>query len=248
MSALPVAALQLPPRQRFLDRAIRAAAETGVRQFVHLATASTLAPPHDFVAALIRSITPHARITRVVHDATVPAPTSICCDTPRGASPPPMLPRAKSSVLLTDIRRPHEMLLYWGEVMKIRQQDPVVVILDQVLDTISDIDGPDAIPALIRGWVADRSVLIVAHESCPERGQWTAADLERWNARGSYLTREATTTVPYFRTGEQIAALCDGWTVMNPGIVEVSHWHPTGMELPLSVTEPLIRGGVAMLM
>lgn len=249
MTALPVAALRLTPRQRFLDRALRAAVETGARQFVHIVVADVdAAPHHSFVSALIRSIDPHARVVRVVHDATVPPPLGICCDAPCDASPPPMPLRVKSTVLRTDIRRSHEMLLYWGEAMGIRQQDPVVVILDQVLDTIADIDSPTAIPGLMCNWAADRSVLIVAHESCPERALWTSADLTRWHARGSYPTREATTLVPYFRTRDQIAALCDGWTMMNPGMVEVSAWHPTGMPSMPSAAAPMIRGGVAMLM
>jgi len=243
MTAVPIAGITLTPRQRFLRRAIQVAAETGVRQYVYIGpVAPAGSARQDRILAMIRAASPHARIVRVVHDPRVPSPPGMQCETMRATSAPPMPTLTEAIELSTDIRRPHEMLLHWGEAMGIRQKFPVVVILDQVLDEVADADQPEAITALIRGWVADRSILIVVHESCVHRPQWTPADIDRWRARGI--------TVPYIRTGEQITTLMDGWTLMNPGIVEVSEWHSTGVELPppLAPTGPLIRGGVAMLM
>ncbi|NUU20811.1 MAG: SAM-dependent methyltransferase [Streptomycetaceae bacterium] len=189
----------------FLVRAVRhVTAERGIRQFLDIGTGI---PAPGNIHETAQAIAPEARIAYVDNDPIVLAHArALIAGDPRG----------RTTIVQADLREP-EKILAAPEVRDTLDFDqPVCLVLALVLHFIRDADDPVGILARLTAPMAPGSVLIVSHVS------FRTEELKAF-AEGVYDRASAPLTL---RTRDEIAALVEGFTPIEPGLVKVTQWRP----------------------
>jgi SAM-dependent methyltransferase len=186
----------------FLRRVVRYLADAGVRQFVDIgAGIPTVANTHELVAGR------GARVAYVdIDPVAVAHAQAILADQPHAIA------------LRGDLRQPHAILAQPALRDFIDFDQPVAVLLVAVLHLLTDDDRPHEAVAVLRDSVVPGSYLAVSHLSSAHRPE-EAARLAEHSAQRS--------RVPItFRPRTQIEAFFEGFTLVEPGVVELPAWHP----------------------
>jgi SAM-dependent methyltransferase len=190
--------------RRFLHRAVRTAAAAGVDQFLDIgAGVPTMGPVHE----VARETRPGARVVYVDHD-----PVAVAHGEAMLAEDP------DAAFIEGDVRTPRAILADTRVGKLIDFERPVAVLLCSVLHFVADDDDPAAIVATLRDALAPGSFLIVQHASHDDQPAETIAMLRMWNSKSPEPM--------YWRTGEQIEALFEGFTLLEPGVVPMPLWRP----------------------
>jgi len=123
-----------------------------------------------------------------------------------------------ATIVQADLREPAKLLADPDTQLLIDFAQPVAVLLVAVLHFVPDSAGPAEIVATLRDALAPGSYLAICH-SCRDANP-TMAD----PAAAAYRSRVAGQLC--LRTREEIAALFDGFDLVEPGLVWLPEWRP----------------------
>jgi hypothetical protein len=184
----------------FLRRAVRFLLDAGIRQFVDIgAGIPTAANTHE--------LAPQAKVAYVdIDPVAVAHAEAILGDQPHAIA------------LRGDLREPEALLAEPRLREFIDFEQPVGVLLIAVLHLLTDGDRPHAAVAALRKHVVAGSFLAVSHLSSAHRPE-AAATLAEHSAQRSRIPIT-------FRPRAEIEAFFDGFTLVDPGLVEIPAWHP----------------------
>ncbi|MEU7139769.1 SAM-dependent methyltransferase [Nocardia sp. NPDC046473] len=184
----------------FALKAVKMAAEAGIRQFVDLGSGIPNSPN---VHEAAWEIEPSARVVYVDYDPVVHVHCEALLADPRGVT-----------ALLGDIRHPHDILDQLKSNALIDFNEPVAILLIGVLHYITDDENPAEIIAAFRDQLAPGSYLAITHgslDSSPEILQ--------------VLTGTKSTSAQVeFRSATQTEAFLAGFELFEPGVVPVQQW------------------------
>jgi S-adenosyl methyltransferase len=123
-----------------------------------------------------------------------------------------------ATVIQADLREPDKILADPETQLLIDFTQPVALLLLAVLHFVPDAANPAQILATLRDAVSPGSYLVICH-ACRDVRPETAD-----NATAVYNSRVAANL--RVRTREEIAALFDGFTLVEPGLVWIPEWRP----------------------
>lgn len=190
---------------RFKMRAVRTVAQEGVRQFLHVGTAT---PTTGMVYEHVLPLLPEARIVYASYDTTTLAHVhALWRDAPEGAV-------AHVHGRFDD---PQKLLEGAAETLDLAQ--PVAVVLPTTLNVLHDDEAQRMIDAL-RDTVAGGSYVVMAQVSLDIYAVGAAEVVEVLNA---------VLDEPYLpRTKAEIAHHLEGFDLLDPGLVPIEQWRSDG--------------------
>ncbi|WP_330178765.1 SAM-dependent methyltransferase [Nocardia sp. NBC_01503] len=203
--------------REFLLRAVKMAAENGIRQFVDLGAGIPISPNVHEVA---QAIQPDALVASIDYDPVVHAHSNALLDDAPGVT-----------TILADIRSPEEIIERARTEAGIDWNEPVAIAVVGVLHFIMDEEKPTEIIARFRDAMAPGSYLAFTHTSTHTTEDFmylSSGDLEKSPAQVR------------FRSREQISAFLDGFEVIEPGLTHVQNW----LEEDLPLTKLAILGAI----
>jgi hypothetical protein len=191
----------------FLGRAVRYVASQGVTQFLDIGAGL---PTQQSVHQVASEISPDIRTVYVDNDAVVLAHArALLGDT------------KYTAVAAGDVRDPATIIGDLAVRELIDFNRPVCVLLVAILHFITDADDPKSLLSVLREAMPPGSYLILSHatvDSAPPDMAAKADDAER-------LYDQATAPLA-LRDAAEVAALLDGFSLIEPGLVHVSQWRP----------------------
>ncbi|WP_069163436.1 SAM-dependent methyltransferase [Nocardia altamirensis] len=192
--------------RRFLIKATTIAAENGVRQFIDLGAGIPISPsPHE----VAKEHDATARVIFVDYDPVVMVHADVLVSGVEGVTP-----------LLADARRPDELIEILRTQKLIDFDEPVAVLAVGLLHYVMDDEHPADILARFRDAMAPGSYFAFTHAS--------TETAEAFIARAANLANSSSQV--RFRTQDDVAALLDGYEIVEPGVVPVQRW--IGDDLP----------------
>jgi O-methyltransferase involved in polyketide biosynthesis len=188
----------------FLQRAVRALADAGVRQFIDIGTGL---PTQGNVHEIAQEIDPTSRIVYVDNDPIVLAHARALLDSsPEGAT----------AYIDADLRKPDQIFNHPDLRRLIDLDQPVGLLLIAVLHFITDDENPWDLLARYRSYLSPGSHIAIAHATKDERPPEAVAKMTEVYRRAS---------APFnFRSREQISAFFDGLDFIEPGLVFCQDW------------------------
>ena len=192
--------------RHFLRRAVRLAAEQGVRQFLDIGAGL---PTQGNVHEIVRQVAPASRVVYVDYDEVAVAYARR------------LLPvDDRTTVVRGDLRRPDELLAHPDVRRSIDFDRPVAVLLVAVLHFLTDAEDPYAAVARLREATAPGSQLVVSHLTLDG-----APPLPAQQGTAVYQ-RSSAPLVP--RTHAAALRFFDGYDLVEPGLVWLADWRPDG--------------------
>ena len=132
--------------------------------------------------------------------------------------------QGNTSIVLADLREPEAILDHPKVRDLIDLAEPAAVLLVAILHFITDEEGPGRIVAAFRDALAPGSYLALSHGTADYHDQAIA------DAGTAVYSRA---TAPLVLRGHgQVAALFEGWDLIEPGVVQVPLWRPDGKPPP----------------
>ena len=194
----PGARLMAVENRRFLQRAVRFLAQSGISQFLDIGTGL---PTQGNVHEVAQAINPAARVVYVDNDPMVLAHSRA------------LKTGENTLVAEADLREPEVILSQARRLLDFGQ--PVAILLVAVLHFVSNDDKPGAIISTLLDAAPAGSWLVVSHVT----GEFSEEGAARSAAEYRQVTPGATV-----RTREQILAFFDGLDLEEPGLVRVPEW------------------------
>jgi hypothetical protein len=189
----------------FLGRAVRYLVhEAGIRQFLDIGSGI---PTAQNVHEVAQAAAPGSRVVYVDNDEVAVAHSRLMLED---------IPDA--AVIQADLREPAKILADPETQLLIDFAQPVALLLLAVLHFVPDEADPAQIMATLRDAVCPGSYLVICH-ACRDVRPDTAD-----NATTVYTSRVAAQL--RVRTRDEIAALFDGFTLVEPGLVWIPEWRP----------------------
>jgi SAM-dependent methyltransferase len=189
----------------FLGRAVRfLAGQAGIRQFLDIGSGI---PTENNVHQVAQDTAPGSRVVYVDKDDVAVAHSRLLlADNP------------DATVIQGDLREPTRILGDPETQLLLDFTQPVAVILVAVLPFILDNDQAAEIVAILRDALAPGSYLVICH-ACRDEQPSLATSFETvYNSR--------VTTQVVIRSRDEIARLCEGFTMLEPGLVWIPQWRP----------------------
>jgi len=189
----------------FLGRAVRfLAAEAGIRQFLDIGSGI---PTQNNVHQVAQDVAPGSRVVYADADDVVVAHSKLILD----GNP-------DAAVIQADLRDPARILADPETQLLLDFTQPVAVFLVAVLHFIPDTGQAADIVATLRDALAPGSYLVICH-ACRDEQPGLATSFEAvYNSR--------VTAQLAMRSRAEIARLCDGFTLLEPGLVWIPQWRP----------------------
>jgi hypothetical protein len=199
--------------RRFLGRAVRFLAESGVRQFIDIGSGL---PTQGNVHEIAHQVAPAARVVYVdVEPVVLTHGQALLANTPSVA------------VIRGDARCTDDILNHLELRGLIDFDRPVAVLMLAVLHFIGDVDDPPGIVARLRAAMAPGSHLAVSHVTAD-------FDADR-RVRDAGAVYEKATYQITLRSHAEVMRLFDGFELVDPGLTTLSLWRPDpGTALPPS--------------
>jgi hypothetical protein len=189
----------------FLGRAVRyLAREAGITQFLDIGSGI---PTEQNVHEVAQAAAPGSRVVYVDNDEVAVAHSRLMLED-----------NPDATVIQADLREPAKILADPETQLLIDFTQPVGLLLLAVLHFIPDAADPARIMATLRDAVPPGSYLVICH-ACRDAKPDTAD-----NATALYTSRVAAHL--RVRTRDEIAALFDGFTLVEPGLVWIPEWRP----------------------
>ena len=187
----------------FLRRAVRFLAAQGIRQFLDIGSGI---PTAGNVHEIALEAAPGARVVYVdVDPVAVEHSRAILAGVPG------------TGVILADMRDVDRLLAESAKLALIDFTEPVAVLLAGVLHFVPDSDGPARLVAALRDAVVPGSYLLISHATGDGQPP-EVIEAQRLSAR--------TGTEIALRSGAEITAYFDGFTLVEPGLVFIPRWRP----------------------
>ena len=189
----------------FLGRAVRyLVREAGIRQFLDIGSGiHTEQNVHEVAQAAASGV----RVVYVDNDEVAVAHSRLMLED-----------NPDATVIQADLREPAKILADPETQLLIDFAQPVALLLLAVLHFVPDEADPAQIMATLRDAVSPGSYLVICH-ACRDVRPDTAD-----NATTVYTSRVAAQL--RVRTRDEIAALFDGFTLVEPGLVWIPEWRP----------------------
>jgi hypothetical protein len=189
----------------FLGRAVRfLAGQAGIRQFLDIGSGI---PTGDNVHEVAQDIAPGSRVVYADNDDVAVAHSRLMLqDNP------------DATIIQADLREPDKILADPETQLLLDFSQPVAVVLSAVLHFIPDDDRAADIVAALRDALAPGSYLVICH-ACRDEQQDLASSFE--NVYNSRVTAQLR-----LRTRDEIARLCDGFALLDPGLAWIPQWRP----------------------
>ncbi|WP_333769205.1 SAM-dependent methyltransferase [Streptomyces sp. IBSBF 2435] len=199
--------------RRFMHRAVRHLAASGIRQIIDIGTGIPTAPNTHQIA---HEVSEDVRVAYIDNDPIVA--------THAGAH---LLGAGNTGFFLGDLREPESVLQHptLGELIDFDQ--PVGLMLVAVLHFITDKEDPAALVAAYRDALPAGSQLVLSHAT----SDFHPAEAGLDEARDVYKDRRATATVTT-RSHAEVLPFFDGFDLVEPGLVQIPLWHPQGGAAP----------------
>jgi hypothetical protein len=194
----------------FLGRAVRyLAQEAGIRQFIDIGTGL---PTQGSVHEVAHAIDPETRVVYADHDPIVLGQSRA------------MLARIDNATIIRgDLRQPQGIIAHPDLTALIDWQEPVALLLIAVLHFVTDEDEPASILEQFRQVMAPGSYIAISHIHHDGDDDAVRRILDIY--RGA--------SVPLVvRSSDEIAALYDGFDLIEPGLVPLSDWRPDPRSYP----------------
>jgi SAM-dependent methyltransferase len=210
----------------FLQRAVRyLAGQAGIRQIIDIGTGI---PSAGNVHEVADQAAPGTRVVYVDNDPIVHVHANAL-----------LTGRGTTRIVLADLREPSAILEHpkVGELIDFRQ--PVGLLLVAIVHFLTDDDHPARIIATLRDALPPGSYLVLSHAT---------GDFRTGAAQQAAAVYDRATAPMTLRTHAQIAALFDGWDLVEPGLVQLPLWRPDGSPpRPKDLAKAWGYGGVARL-
>ncbi|WP_225728544.1 MULTISPECIES: SAM-dependent methyltransferase [unclassified Nocardia] len=188
----------------FLRRAVRYLAEAGVRQFVDIGSGI---PTAGNVHEVVQAIDPEIRVLYLDIDPVAVAHAKAIL---RG--------NERAAALEADLRDPAALLVKVRQSGLIDFGQPVGLLLVAVLHLLADNDLPARKVAELRDALPVGSYVAISHLTSASRPE----DAAKLGANAANVDRIGI----HFRDRDGIAAMFDGWDLVDPGVVELPAWRP----------------------
>lgn len=198
--AAPGARLMAVENRRFLQRAVRFLAASGVRQFLDVGTGL---PTRGNVHEVAQGLDPAARVVYVDNDPMVLAHSRA------------LKTGAGTLVVQADLREPEVILARAAALLDFTE--PVAVLLVAVLHFIGEQDKPAACVSVLLDAVPAGSWLVISHVT----GEFSADGAARSAAEYRQVAPGATV-----RSRPAVLGFFDGLELAEPGLVRISDWRP----------------------
>jgi hypothetical protein len=209
-SLIRLSATDVPAAARlnraFLGRAVQYVASHGVTQFLDIGAGL---PTQHSVHQVAQEIAPDIRTVYVDNDPVVLAHSRALLGE-----------NSTTAAVLGDVRDPAGIIgdpLLRGLIDFTR---PVCILLVAVLHFVPDAANPKGLLAAFRDAMVPGSYLILSHGTVDGAPPEVAA-----KADASRVYDQATAQVT-LRDAAQVAALLDGFNLVEPGLVHASQWRP----------------------
>ncbi|HUB40612.1 MAG TPA: SAM-dependent methyltransferase [Streptosporangiaceae bacterium] len=209
-SLIELSATDVPHAARlnraFLGRAVQYVAGHGVTQFLDIGAGL---PTQQSVHQVAQEIAPDIRTVYVDNDPVVLAHSRALLGD-----------NSTTAAVLGDVRDPAGIISDPAVRELIDFTRPVCILLVAVLHFVPDAADPKGILAALRDAMVPGSYLILSHGTVDGAPPEVAA-----KADASRVYDQATAQVT-LRDAAQVAALLDGFTLVEPGLVHTSQWRP----------------------
>ena len=224
---LPTVPTTARANRRFLGRAVRFAAEQGIRQFLDIGTGIPTA--HNTHEAA-QKVLPDARVVYVDNDPIVLVHArALLQGTTQG----------RTAYVDADFRDPQNILTSPQAKELLDFSQPVALMVVSLLHFFPDSDRPAEVLDGLKEVLPPGSALILSHAT----GDFTppdvaAAVVRTYTAAGVSLTS---------RDHAEVLRFFDGMELVNPGLVPVHEWNPDD-DADRALTRPEVAGygGVAV--
>src|SRR4051812_19304744 len=215
--------------RRFLGRAVRFAAERGIRQYLDIGTGI---PAADNTHEVAQSVAADSRVVYVDNDPIVLAHArALLQGTPEG----------RTAYLDADFRDHDRILAETRKAGLIDFARRVALLTVALLHFVADADRRGEILEHYKAILPPGSVMILSHATAdlvddPEESR---AVVRAYTGAGLSLTP---------RTREQAEEFFSGWELVEPGVVPVSEWRTDGNphDAALASSRAGAFGGVAV--
>ncbi|MFE3254447.1 SAM-dependent methyltransferase [Nocardia sp. NPDC059229] len=187
--------------RQFLLRAVRRAAEDGVRQFVDIGAGIPISPNVHEVA---QEVDPSAIVASIDYDPVVYAHSNALLTGAPGVTP-----------ILADIREPDKILELARTEGGIDFSQPVAIVIVGVLHFVMDDEKPYQAVARLRDAMAPGSLLVIQHASTSTHPFFQNASTS--NTVGSPSQVD-------FRPPEQVERFFEGLEMLPPGLAPANEW------------------------
>jgi hypothetical protein len=209
----------------FMRRAVRHVAEQGIRQFIDIGTGIPTSPNTHEIA---QGIAPGTRVAYVDNDPIV--------STHAGAK---LAVSRDTGFVRADVRDPRSVLDHPVVRELVDFGRPVALMLVAVLHFVRDDEDPYGIVATLRDALAPGSFLVLSHVSADFHGGSPLPEVQEAYRRATATMNE--------RRKDGIERFFEGFSMVEPGLVQVPLWKPDG---PLPDAAELRRvacyGGVGL--
>ncbi|ACU71131.1 protein of unknown function DUF574 [Catenulispora acidiphila DSM 44928] len=216
--AVPIVSMLARANRAFLGRAVRYAAEQGVKQFLDIGAGLPAAGPTHEVAQSVHS---DASVVYVDNDPLV---------TVHGRAL--LADEARTRVFEGDLRDPKAILTHPDVAALIDFDQPVALLMVAVLHFFPDSADPAGVIATLTENLAPGSHLVISHAG----SDLLPTDQEKLQVYNKAAEGAA-------RDHAQITAFFQGFDLVDPGLVRVPAWRPTE-ELPADIDQYWMYGGV----
>jgi hypothetical protein len=223
MDAAPDVVTGARANRDFLRRAVRFLAGRGVRQIIDIGTGIPTSPnTHEIAHAVSKDV----RVAYVDNDPIVGAHA--------GAR---LLGDRHTGFLLADLRDPAAILEHPTISRLIDLDQPVALLLVSVLHFVRDDEDPYGLVAAYRDALPSGSYLAVSHGT---------ADFHRDKVEAvAEIYRDKSVTAGFTaRSHSEVLGFLDGFELLEPGLVQVSLWHPDAEPDPNEVVRTGVYGAV----
>ena len=203
LATVPKAREMARANRAFLQRTVRfLAGEAGIRQFLDIGTGI---PTQGNVHEVARQVAPDARVVYVDNDRVVHAHANA------------LLAGDQTIAVLADLRAP-DAILGDPQVRQLIDFDrPVALLLVAILHFIRDEEDPPEIVARFHAAMAPGSYLVISHAT---------GDFDPVAAAAAAQAYDKAAAPMVLRSHPEVARLFDGFALVDPGLVQVSHWRP----------------------
>jgi hypothetical protein len=203
--------------RKFLIGAARLAAESGVRQFVDIGAGIPTSPS---VYETVIELDSGVRVASIDYDPVVHAHNCAMLTAQPGVFP-----------MLADFREPDDILERLHTEAQFDLSLPIALLVVGVLHYVTDDEHPAEIIARFRDAMVPTSCIAFTHAATS-----TATDLMQ-RIRDDTIGSPAQCT---FRSHSEVAALFDGFKMLDPGVAPIQEW--LGDDLP--ATRVVVLGGI----
>ncbi|MET8069640.1 SAM-dependent methyltransferase [Streptomyces sp. NPDC005271] len=188
--------------RRFLHRAVRHLAASGISQFLDIGAGLPASPN---VHEMAQALNPRARVVYVDNDSIVAS---------HGQA---RLAGRGTTMISGDLRSPGAILAHDELRRLLDPRQPVAIALTFVLDYIEDEDDPVGLIGRLMDWAAPGSCLILSHAT---------GDFTEDTERDCDVLRFAHPVAVVARDGQGIGKFFTGLDLLAPGLVQLPAWRP----------------------